>query len=56
LPDHEFRYENPDGSPYIAEYIDIADVAQYDARLMAQTDHKPHKASLLFVLGVVFLG
>jgi hypothetical protein len=56
LPDHVSHYENLDGSLCIAEYIDIADVVQYDVRLMAQTDHKPHKASLLFVLDVVFLG
>jgi len=46
LPDHEFRCENPDGSPCIAEYIDIAGVAQYGVRPMAQIDHKLHKASL----------
>jgi hypothetical protein len=38
------------------EYIDIAGVAQYGVRPMAQTDHKPHMAFLLFVLDVVFLG
>jgi hypothetical protein len=37
---------NPDGNPYKAEYRDTADVAQYGGNLMAQTDHKPHKASL----------
>jgi hypothetical protein len=43
---HEFHYGYPDGSPYIAEYKDTADAAQYGEHLMALTDHRPHKASL----------
>ena len=54
LPDHVSHYENLDGSLCIAEYIDIADVVQYGEHPMAQTDHKPHKASLLSLLSAVF--
>ena len=44
--DHESHCVNLGDNPYIAEYKDIADVAQYGGNLMAQTDHIPHKASL----------
>jgi hypothetical protein len=43
---HEFHCENPDGSPYIAEYKDTADAAQCGEHRMALPDHRPHKASL----------
>jgi hypothetical protein len=44
--DHESHYASLGDSPYKAEYKGIDDVAQYGVRLMAQTDHIPHKASL----------
>ena len=53
---HEFHCENPDGSPYIAEYKDTADAAQGGEHRMALPDHKPHKASLSPLQGVVSHG
>jgi hypothetical protein len=43
---HESHCGYPDGSPYIAEYKDTADAAQYGEHPMALPDHRPHKASL----------
>ena len=53
---HEFHYGYPDGSPYIAEYKGTADAAQCGEHLMALTDHRPHRAFLSPLLGVVSLG
>ena len=53
---HESHCENLDGSPYIAEYKGIADAAQCGEHLMALPDHRPHKASLSPLLGVVSHG
>jgi hypothetical protein len=53
---HEFHCGYLDGSPYIAEYKDTADAAQCDEHLMALPDHKPHKASLSPLQGVVSHG
>jgi hypothetical protein len=53
---HEFHCGYPDGSPYIAEYKDTADAAQCGEHLMALPDHKPHKAFLSPLQGVVSLG
>ena len=44
--DHESHCVSLGDNPYKAEYRDTADVAQCGVRLMAQTDHIPHKASL----------
>jgi hypothetical protein len=43
---HEFHCGYPDGNPYIAEYKDTDDAAQYGEHPMALPDHRPHKASL----------
>ena len=53
---HESHCENPDGSPYIAEYKGTADAAQCGEHRKALPDHKPHKASLSPLQGVVFHG
>jgi hypothetical protein len=53
---HEFHYGYPDGSLCKAEYKDTADAAQCGEHRMALPDHKPHKASLSPLQGVISLG
>jgi hypothetical protein len=47
---------NPDDNPYIVEYKGTAGAAQYGEHLMALPDHRPHKAFLSPLLGVVSHG
>jgi hypothetical protein len=53
---HESHCGYPDGSLCKAEYRDTADAAQCGEHPMALPDHRPHKASLSPLLGVVSHG